>query len=268
MAKLIFLAGEHPNERNAVHRRIRQITPILNELGHEVVMEDVRARRPREDNFSPNYLFARLSRAQNRDEAFKILEAASAHNRPPSFMYSYLNELTENRRFLEEAAERHPGAHVFSFHATERPLDSYGAKMLAQPVVSVFDYGSEVDIRRSDRSAFIFAKDTPNVRALVEVFAPYVHHPVREYHSKTAPVKDRRDAAARVEGWLRDWAELRGNLPDAARLIEEYAHGHARIPPGTWYDRPEHAQALAQKIHELVTSAEASQRKHSGRLGK
>ncbi|OIO27127.1 hypothetical protein AUJ14_00280 [Candidatus Micrarchaeota archaeon CG1_02_55_22] len=273
MAKIVIAYGEHPNETLA-KRRARQVAPLLEKLGHEVILRRVALPN------SPHRIVQAVLRASTREAAFKVLDDFACLN--PGLVPSTL-------QVTAGLVKSHPDAHIFNFHSwmlgrgtwnvnptplvhEDRSLLQRQNAVRANPVdqkrVSgnlmthmISGSGKDREVRAAGIQYAVLKgrRQASRVAALVENTAKYTPGPIRPGAEK--PVLLNRTLAA-LE-LMRDWYCDRHSVSSPPKSFQDrlatishytawYSQANSHHPLST----PEFAQDLAYRIDTLVRQAE------------
>lgn len=264
MARLVLLWNEHENESGASREWVKKTAAALRRMGHEV---RVRPARPLgEEGLSPVQLITKLGKARTASAAFEILDAFRQANNEQK-VNSY--DITMN------AAKRHRNWHVLSFHTMESKHNNLpSSAAIPYPWFYRKEF-IEIDGVGVATKSIMQAMEEERIINANSSIVGYAHVPAQAGGRRVAAVveckseyrpKDNVPRALRTRAamWGGKWQQERGLSESRETLdlvgeivLKGYLTGQSVITPGSHYDDPAHAGALARKIHELVTQAEA-----------
>jgi len=262
VAKIVLFYGDHPEETRLARHRALQAKGFLEARGHAV--EVVRWHNPA----SAQAVLRLLKNSSSEHEAHAKLTQLAQRMAEQSKVKNYSATSTS---VLARFVSTYPQAHVFSFHAQpvleppaaalaalgfDVPTHSEGCEVFEHAVTVAPSYSLLEQNSRSEAFSYIYAgvaTSVPEPRACGIV----------ENRFYFRPQVSRDDAATtRVLKFLQSWllpAKATAQAREAAAWIKNIQFNRTRSMARVITDdlkHPRHAQAIADRIHDLVVKAE------------
>lgn len=255
MAKIVFLVHEHPEETPMTRHRATQLKKFLEkEHGHEVEITTLR------NPVSGHEIARRIYTAKNQEAAFKVLE---------SFLQKVDQVYRDSLVILLKEARSRPDSHVVSMHAVESPTHLIKAASCFVMGKEFFDkyFVDRIKHLAKEHSSIIVPLCISRKGKLAAIVENAASYEVYRKKGGVPGITRMRKCLDYIDAWF----EAKKRSGESNALVSDAVKEWTDQIAGRTFKRAvgrrdenvsgvEHARALAEKISELVASAEKGEK--------